>query len=76
PIKLKLRVGMIVFQYLRVSYFPDTFLCLKYVSHILPFYLKNEIYFFIIICYFIVNQKALHESKKHILIYHLCNYQF
>ncbi|MDY0992343.1 IS5/IS1182 family transposase, partial [Lactobacillus helveticus] len=28
PIKLKLRVELIVFQYLRVGYFPDTF---KYV---------------------------------------------
>ncbi|WP_145996634.1 hypothetical protein, partial [Lactobacillus helveticus] len=25
PIKLKLRVELIVFQYLRVGYFPDTF---------------------------------------------------
>ncbi|MBU6035321.1 hypothetical protein KQ229_10535, partial [Lactobacillus helveticus] len=31
PIKLKLRVELIVFQYLRVGYFPDTF-CLTTVK--------------------------------------------
>ncbi|AZA19130.1 MAG: hypothetical protein DQL95_00150 [Lactobacillus helveticus] len=29
PIKLKLRVELIVFQYLRVGYFPDTFNAIK-----------------------------------------------
>ncbi|PKZ85105.1 transposase, partial [Lactobacillus crispatus] len=30
--QLKLRVGLIVFQYLRVSFFPDTF-CVKKFNH-------------------------------------------
>ncbi|WP_443868049.1 hypothetical protein, partial [Lactobacillus helveticus] len=31
PIKLKLRVELIVFQYLRVGYFPDTFMFLLFI---------------------------------------------
>ncbi|WP_258365376.1 hypothetical protein, partial [Lactobacillus helveticus] len=31
PIKLKLRVELIVFQYLRVGYFPDTFYTFKFL---------------------------------------------
>ncbi|MGX5867351.1 hypothetical protein, partial [Lactobacillus helveticus] len=50
PIKLKLRVELIVFQYLRVGYFPDTFLniindyffLLAIISSIKPYSLASS----------------------------------